>query len=53
MHGLWHAVQIRVGPEHLPLPQLRRRMTLLAGLFPPTEGYNVFAKELETEEQVE
>src|SRR5712692_3559947 len=26
MHGLWHDVQIRVGPEHLPLPQLRRRM---------------------------
>jgi len=50
MHGLWHDVQIRVGPEHLPLPQLRRRMTLLAELFPPNEGYSVFAKELETEE---
>lgn len=50
MHGLWHDVQIRVGPEHLPLPQLRRRMTLLAELFPPNKGYSVFAKELETKE---
>lgn len=50
MHGLWHDVQIRVGREHLPLPQLRRRMTLLAELFPPNTGYSVFAKELETAE---
>ena len=50
MHGLWHDVQIRVGPEHLPLPQLRRRMNLLADLFPPNPGYNVFAKELEGEQ---
>ena len=49
MHGLWHDVQIRVGPEHLPLPQLRRRMAVLAELFPPNEGYSVFAKELEEE----
>jgi hypothetical protein len=51
MHGLWHDVQIRVGPEHLPVRQLRRRMKLLAELFPPNEGYSVFAKDLETEEQ--
>jgi len=50
MHGLWHDVQVRVGPEHLPVAQLRRRMMLLAELFPPNEGYNVFAKELETAE---
>jgi hypothetical protein len=50
MHGLWHDVQIRVGPEHLPLPQLRRRMNLLADLFPPNPGYSVFAKELEEEQ---
>lgn len=47
MHGLWHDVQIRVGPEHLPLPQLRRRMNLLAEFFPPNPGYSVFAQELE------
>jgi hypothetical protein len=50
VHGLWHDVQIRVGPEHLPLPQLRQRMALLAELFPPNPGYKVFAEELEKEE---
>jgi hypothetical protein len=47
MHGLWHDVQIRVGPDHLPVPQLRLRMDLLARLFPPNEGYQVFDKEIE------
>lgn len=51
MHGLWHDVQIRVGPEHLPLPQLRRRMETLAHMFPPNPGYKVFAKELEEAEE--
>ncbi len=50
MHGLWHDVQIRVGPEHLPLPQLRHRMNLLAEMFPPNPGYRVFAEELEKAE---
>ena len=49
MHGLWHDVQIRVGPQHLPLRELRRRMTLMARLFPPNPGYAVFAKELDEE----
>ncbi len=53
MHGLWHDVQIRVGPEHLPVEQLRRRMKWLAELFPPNEGYGVFSKELEAEEGAE
>ena len=47
MHGLWHDVQIRVGPEHLPLPALRRRLDLLAEMFPPNPGYRVFAEDLE------
>jgi hypothetical protein len=51
MHGLWHDVQIRVGPEHLPVPQLRLRMELLARLFPPNEGYQVFDKEIEATEE--
>jgi hypothetical protein len=42
IHGLWHDVQIRVGPEHLPVAQLRRRMDLMAELFPPNPGYRVF-----------
>ncbi len=50
MHGLWHDVQVRIGPEHLPFPLLRRRMNLLAEMFPPNPGYRVFAEELETQE---
>lgn len=42
IHGLWHDVQIRVGPDHLPIAQLRRRMDLMAELFPPNPGYQVF-----------
>jgi hypothetical protein len=53
MHGLWHDVQIRVGPEHLPLQQLRRRMILVSNLFPPNPGYAVFAKDLEEEPKTE
>jgi hypothetical protein len=48
MHGLWHDVQIRVGPEHLPVADLRRRMELLARQFPPNTGYRVFDEALET-----
>lgn len=51
MHGLWHDVQIRVGPEHLPVAQLRCRMNLLAEMFPPNLGYRVFAEGLEKEEE--
>jgi hypothetical protein len=46
MHGLWHDVQVRIGPEHLPVPQLRRRMIMMSELFPPNEGYQVFSEEL-------
>jgi hypothetical protein len=48
MHGLWHDVQIRVGPEHLAVADLRRRMELLARQFPPNSGYRVFDEGLET-----
>ncbi|MGO8790552.1 MAG: hypothetical protein ACLQVL_24650 [Terriglobia bacterium] len=50
MHGLWHDVQIRVGPEHLPVAQLRRRMDLMAELFPPNPGYRVFDEGVEIAE---
>lgn len=49
-HGLWHDVQIRIGPEHLPLAQLRRRMDLMAELFPPNAGYRVFDEAIEKAE---
>jgi len=44
IHGLWHDVQIRLGPEHLPVPALRRRMILMAEMFPPNPGYELFAE---------
>jgi hypothetical protein len=50
MHGLWHDVQVRIGPEHLPVVQLRKRMKLLEELYPPNPGYRLFAEGLETEE---
>ncbi len=50
MHGLWHDVQVRVGPDHLPVIQLRKRMNLLAEMFPPNPGYSVFSEELQKSE---
>ena len=50
IHGMWHDVQIRIGPEHLPVAQLRRRMELMAQLFPPNEGYRVFDEAVEKAE---
>jgi hypothetical protein len=51
MHGLWHDVQLRVGPEHLPVRELRRRMVALSEMFPPNAGYSLFARELQREEE--
>ncbi len=47
MHGLWHDVEVRVGPNHLPFPPLRLRLELLAELFPPNPGYRLFSTDLE------
>ena len=44
MHGLWHDVQIRLGPEHLPVSALRKRMNLMVEMFPPNPGYQLFAE---------
>jgi hypothetical protein len=42
VHSLWHDVTVREGPQHLPAPQLRRRLELLARWFPPGPGYKLF-----------
>lgn len=42
VHCLWHEVTARPGPDYLPAPQLRRRLELLAGWFPPHRGYRLF-----------
>jgi len=43
VHCLWHDVTVRSGPGCLPVPQLRRRLELLARWFPPDRGYRLFA----------
>jgi hypothetical protein len=43
VHCLWHDVTIRTGPEHLPAPELRRRLRLFARWFPPDRGHRLFA----------
>lgn len=42
IHSLWHNVTVRTGPDHLPAPQLRRRLKLLARWFPADRGYRLF-----------
>jgi hypothetical protein len=42
VHCLWHEVTTRTGRDYLPAPQLRRRLELLAGWFPPDRGYQLF-----------
>lgn len=49
VHCLWHDVTIRSGPDHLPAPQLRRRLDLLARWFPPDRGHRLFAKRGQTQ----
>jgi hypothetical protein len=44
VHCLWHDVTVRTGPDHLPAPQLRRRLELLAQWFPPDRGYRLFPR---------
>jgi hypothetical protein len=42
IHSLWHDVEVVSGPEHLPQPQLRRRLDLLAKWFPPNQGQSLY-----------
>ena len=43
IHGLWHDVEVRIGPNYLPVSALRCRLELMAELYPPNQGYTVFA----------
>jgi hypothetical protein len=47
LHGLWHDVQVRSGPEHLPVSHVFKRMKMLSQMFPPNPGYGVFAPEFD------
>jgi hypothetical protein len=42
VHCLWHNVTVRTGPDHLPAPQLRRRLELMARWFPPDRRHRLF-----------
>jgi hypothetical protein len=42
VHCLWHDVEVVSGAEHLPAQQLRRRLELLSGWFPPGRGHKLY-----------
>jgi hypothetical protein len=48
VHCLWHDVEVVSGPEHLPARQLRRRLELLSGWFPPGHGHKLYRPPHET-----
>jgi hypothetical protein len=45
IHGLWHDVTVRAGPEHLPAAWLRKRIEFMVKFFPPDPGQRVIAQE--------
>ena len=45
IHGLWHDVTVRAGPEHLPAAWLRTRIEFMVKFFPPDPGQRVIAQE--------
>ncbi len=45
IHCLWHDVTLRVGPEHLPAPQVRKRLMFMKEWFPPDRGDQLFAED--------
>jgi hypothetical protein len=42
VHSLWHDVTVRTGLAFVPAEQLRRRLELLAGWYPPGRGRRLF-----------
>jgi hypothetical protein len=42
IHCLWHDVTVRSGPEHLDPETVRRRLELLARMFPPDPNQQLF-----------
>jgi len=42
IHSLWHDVTIPSGRDFLPARQLKRRLDLLSGWFPPAPGHRLF-----------
>lgn len=45
VHGMWHDVTVRTGPEHLPSEWLNRRLQWFARVLPPDPGQQPSAPE--------
>jgi len=52
MHALWHDVEVRSGPDHLPAEHVRLRLELLQRLFPPNPGSTLFRPALDDDHQI-
>jgi hypothetical protein len=48
MHGTCCDIDVDTGPRQMPSRYLRRRLELLAALFPPPEGYAVLPEQLKS-----
>jgi hypothetical protein len=46
LHGICCDIDVDTGPRQLASRYLRKRLQVLAGLFPPAEGYAVFPEDL-------
>jgi hypothetical protein len=48
LHGICCDIDVEAGPRQLPSRHLRKRLNVLFELFPPPQGYAVFAEQLST-----
>ena len=46
LHGTCCDIDVETGPRQMPSRYLRKRLELLASLYPPPEGYAVFPEQL-------
>ncbi len=47
LHGICCDIDVETGPRQLPSRYLRKRLDVLAELYPPAKGYAVFPEDLE------
>jgi hypothetical protein len=47
LHGICCDIDVETGPRQLPSRHMRKRLVLLANLYPPPEGYAVFPEHQE------
>jgi hypothetical protein len=47
LHGICCDIDVETGPRQLPSRHMRKRLTLLYGLYPPPDGYAVFPEHQE------